>query len=1513
MNNKPFICWLLLICCFVCVERSWGFLPPVDEHGGIKLSIEGIGETVNLEEGVHFKVVAENATAQALTIALKVWMNDDWTVAPAPNVPPFELPANGKQEFEFQGTAQKRALEAWYPVHALATVMSNEGEAFELHPIAVFKAEKTRMKEEKATVVTGGEEQNAWLAKKEVRVDGLLNEWWDQAIPISCGSEHVSVGKVAGDSFDAIVMFMHDQNNIYVAGQIVDDDISCEDVTSDDFMNSDYLRFYFHGQEPGKRKGSAFTEADKIIAVNTFGGRNETALPKVPSYGKSELPEEFKIVTRRTGMGYTFEASIPKTVIGAEKSKAIGMALMIGDADKKVRRSEVHFGWNIPNYWVDPSSYFKLNLAGARGAQQMEDFQPETIVVGNAGLRLDSAVSRRVAYKLTDAKTETVMPRGFDGTDRVSGMILQNKKEVIRRDDVRDGLVCHPPFREGTGYMKVTYRLQLPEKNEAVFKFSTAVGDPEEGEKPGDGVEFIVEVHDDLKIRRLYRRVSKTKTWSPVELDLRSFKGKTIDLSLIVTPGEHNDGNSDECYWGTPQINLKARYQAETPAEKAERRIMAISLAQRAITDPNGLGRYQLKSADGTVYGAGIIPGPEGLVDCFLVFASEEDYIVYEGFTFEVAGVLYGQSHDGEPIAWKGFEKKYGRDIYRHLIETEEYGKVPLEVRVRPYGGTLQFTFVMPNVKRDLRGQPRYTKLAVAKGSETPWRIYGGFGNVIESPSEDFTLSRGGFTLNTRHVGVDYQNGISMAIATDFFPDRMVCKPSENLFTLEAHNDVTFYFAPSEKNAFMAAKEYGRIVGFKPSPGLEELYGRQCLDQWGGDYSMAADNVRMAAKYGMGHSIFVKHVWQRWGYDYRLPEIYPPLGGLEPFKQLADACRENDIIFAPHDNYIDFYPDAEGFSYDHIIFNHDGTPQRAWYNKGREAQSYRWLPHAFKPWLVKNMELIRDNIGARGLFIDVFSAIPPMDYYDREGRFYDSKRTAKEWAGAFDTCRDILWKGHAPMLSECGHDGLIGSLDGGQADHYSANRWGAESDWERVPWHDIVSHGKFILLGGGLGGRYAEKDPRGPSGYGTDNYNGMTAIGGRNPMSDGPFSINAVKTYWMLHDACNWLSRKKFRSFEFGMQDSKRRDNEYEERKDKYQFTSIHRLHAVFGDDEEAGEVWSNRSDETWTVLPDEPPKAVGEEEEKEEDKDADEEEKEDDEEKEEDKPEGVVLPKYGYYMKTPYVTVGVVEKDGKTVAFSRKDGCFFYDARPPYGSVLSHKKIMAKVTELKKVSELVYEMEVEWNFEVGSTMEKAAQFIHVTHPSSKQGESILYYGTVVKSDVNHKKPGVYHSTIRLNFPENVPDGDLTILYGIFNPQSGGRLSVSGARMVGDRVFGGTIRATRVNGKATTEIVENGEKEESGTLDLPMVDFDGVKTNGSFRWVRENARRWLLIPVPGSLPFRVEAAQEYLTGLSDARTVSVTNVDPWNETARKPKVTFLEGVLSLEVDGRSFAYRIEFK
>ena len=1555
MKNMRLFCWVLLIGCLACLSSAFGFLPPVDQKGGVKLSIDGVPKTAVFDEGVLFKVVAENESTQPVKGTLTVWMNDDWKVSPEVGVA-FELAAKGRQEFEYKGKASDRALEAWYPVHAKAVVTPSEGDVFELHPIALFTTKKTRPQEVADSPANDGKGQTAWLAEKGVKLDGDLEEWWGQALPVPCDAKTVSAGKMSGDSFDGVVMFLHDAENIYVAGQIADDDISCEDKTSDDFMNSDYLRFYFHGVEPAKRKDTEFTDADKVIAVNVFGGidekqrldkdgnplededgepvidKIEKPLMTVPKYvgGKKAVavPQKFKIVTRRTGVGYVFEASMPKAVLGAEKAKAIGMNLMIGDADAKVRQREIYFGKKMPEYWLTPASYFRLELAGPRGTRPVADYSPETITIGRAAVRLDHSVSRRVAYRTVGAEAETLMARGFDGNDSKSGLVLQNRKDINRRGDARDALVFHPPFKNGAGYLKATYRIQLPEKLENILTFATALRDHREGEAPSDGVEYIVEVNDGTKTRRLFRRLSATKTWEAAEVDLRDYMGQTVDLSLIVTPGEKNNTSCDECYWAMPQISLKKRFHAESKIEKKERRMRAIEMAYQGLLGKTGPGRYLLKSADGTVYGASILPGAEGLVDAFIVFMTSDQVLVYEGFSINVAGVAYGQSRHGEPIVWKGQEVKYARDIFYHEVETEKYGTVPLEIRVRAYGGTLQFAFLMPGVKRDLRGEPRYTKLALGKGEEKPWRVYGGFGNVIEDPKDDFVLNRGGFTLNTRHVGVDYRNGMSLAIASDFFPDRMVCKPSENLFTLEAHNDVTFILVPSSVNAFMAAKEYGRIVGFKPSPGLEELLGRQCLDQWGGDYQSAANDARTAAKYGLEHSIFVKHVWQRWGYDYRLPEIYPPEGGLEPFKQLADACQENGIIFAPHDNYIDFYPDAEGFSYNHIIFNADGTPQRAWYNRGRDAQSYRWLPHAFKPWLVRNMELIRDNIGAHGLFIDVFSAIPPMDYYDRDGRFYDSKRTAKEWSDAFDTCREILWKDKGPMLSECGHDGLIGSLDGGQADHYSGNRWVANAEWQRVPWHDIVSHGKFVLLGGGLGGRYAEKDPA-PSGYGSDNYNGTTVIGGRNPMSDGPFSIAAVKTYWMLHDVCDWLAHHKFSSFEFGIRNPRLNEKMNIRRDNKHLYTSIHHLHAVFGEGDETAEVWCNREADDWVLpgelvmRPDEieayvdPTIVDAEETENAEEKEnADEEEDETasvPKKKEKTLPKWI-LPEFGYYVKTPQITAYVVKKDDKTVGYCRKDGCVFYDARPDYTSILSKQNITATVTSLKKISELVFEMDVIWNFEAGSKAEKAAQFIHVTHPSSHQGEGIMYYGNVEKTDLNHRKAGIYHSTIKVTLPEDAPDGEHKILFGIFNPQTGERLGITSLRMEGSRVYGGSIEVKRDNdGKVTTTVSKSAEKDKINTLEVPLVDFNGVKTNGSFRWVRLSERRWRLIPVPGSLPFKIEGSQKALAGLNDAKIVSVMAVNPWNRMAQKPKAFFSDGNLSLEVDGRSFAYDVEFK
>ena len=53
---------------------------------------------------------------------------------------------------------------------------------------------------------------------------------------------------------------------------------------------------------------------------------------------------------------------------------------------------------------------------------------------------------------------------------------------------------------------------------------------------------------------------------------------------------------------------------------------------------------------------------------------------------------------------------------------------------------------------------------------------------------------------------------------------------------------------------------------------------------------------------------------------------------LADFVDLVQTCKNHGVLFAPHDNYIDLYPDAEDFSYDDVTFNPVGQPVRAYPN-----------------------------------------------------------------------------------------------------------------------------------------------------------------------------------------------------------------------------------------------------------------------------------------------------------------------------------------------------------------------------------------------------------------------------------------------------------------------------------------------------------------------------------------------------------------------------------------------------
>lgn len=636
--------------------------------------------------------------------------------------------------------------------------------------------------------------------------------------------------------------------------------------------------------------------------------------------------------------------------------------------------------------------------------------------------------------------------------------------------------------------------------------------------------------------------------------------------------------------------------------DAAARREEAMGLARRALAGEVADFAWRLES-DAGLFGAAVVPGPAGLVDATIAFASAGGTMAFEGFRIAV---------DGTPLdstfgARASFAE--GRATIDTPIRAGE-GEGVCRVTLFAESGALRVAFSMPRTPRNLQGHPRYTDLALGPADRAARRVYAGMGNVVTGP-HDVHLGAGGPHLCTRHVGVEFEGALALLEATDVFPDFFVARTEDRQYGLHTHHDATFTLLPSARGAFAAARAYRAIAGFQPPPDVAWLQGRMCLDQWGGDYAEAAAGIRRAARYGLADSVFVKHSWQRWGYDVRLPEIYPPRGSMEDFLAMAQACREAGILFCPHDNYVDFYPDAEGFSYRHIIFNADGTPQRAWFNRSAQAQSYRWLPTAFFPWMEANLRLMRDNVAPQAYFTDVFSAIAPMDFFDESGRFSPKTVTAERWGAAIDRMREVL---HAATISEDAIDAYVGHLAAGQSDHGPATgvdnwfAWRARgaSDSERVPWHDMVTHGAFVHFAGGLSDRYVADRPGG-GGYGSDDYLSNTVIGGRNPMCDGPFSRRAVMTYWLLHDVCARLARAELLAHEFDGDD-------------------IHRQHATFGG---GAEVWTNRGATPWTVA-------------------------------------GVTLPTNGLLARAGDCEATVALIGEARVGWARSPGAWFFDARPP-------------------------------------------------------------------------------------------------------------------------------------------------------------------------------------------------------------------------------------------------------
>lgn len=773
------------------------------------------------------------------------------------------------------------------------------------------------------------------------------------------------------------------------------------------------------------------------------------------------------------------------------------------------------------------------------------------------------------------------------------------------RECVSMGIGPRPPsFRERVIVARVEYPLELPKTQPIRFRFGAAVDDHTRG-----SVMFRVRVasfdapQEQEGAIVLERRVA-TKAWQNEEADLSRYTGQKIRLQLDAL-GPPDGADASEAYWAEPTL-----VTGNPPAPSV--------FPPRPGADSRLLGTVE---SDGTSYQVRLWPGQRGVLDAAVGFLNGNARLLFHGFQLRVLGdQLEDWRSSSELVEAREEPAGNGRYRVRHRFRNW-VGNFDVLSELWTEKGALWTRFWMENVP-----PPRpwlnvhLEDVAAGPWSELAKRVYVGPGNVLEQP-DAFRLQFGGHYMATSFVGLDFADGISMVQGVDVVPTNLDVDPALHLYTIRTAHTPTLAFIPS-REVWNAVKVWRDVNGLKAAGGVAKLAGRFVFDLWGGGggrYAVGAASLARAFRYGLTDSMVVWHTWQRWGYDYRLPDLYPPnpqLGTLEEFRSLVNVCKENGVLFAPHDNYTDFYANADGFTYANIAFLQDGSPQRAWLNSGREAQSYRPRADRILPFVERNVRLVKEGFAPTAYFIDVLTSTNPHDYWTEEGQFIDRLTTRKSWGEAGAWIRDFLGD-NGPLISEAGHDQLIGWLDGSQAQVLRVEAPPAEgflwpiksADAERTPWYDAAHHDRYILHGAGYPDRYAAGLDSRLHGIYSDDYIATEVLTGHPAMVADAFGRDVVRKYWLLHDLMRGLALRRIEGVRFG--------------------GNLHQQEVRW---DNGADVWVNRDSGGWTVA-------------------------------------GHTLPQYGYYVSMPQkggaLESAIERRDGVIVEWSRSSALLYVNARP--------------------------------------------------------------------------------------------------------------------------------------------------------------------------------------------------------------------------------------------------------
>jgi hypothetical protein len=596
----------------------------------------------------------------------------------------------------------------------------------------------------------------------------------------------------------------------------------------------------------------------------------------------------------------------------------------------------------------------------------------------------------RLAYQSYGGPVVEMPPSWTGHFEAVSGVSYLPNEFMLGRS----AMLLHSPWRVPAGKVWIDYPVRLPNVAPLRLTFGIAMGPDAAAPGKSDGVTFSAYVVDGGTERELMRKHQAAAEWLDYSFDLSAYAGKAVTIRLQTEPGPRNDPSFDYSYFGDARIiagsetvSRKALLDRLT-SSRAYRATADVSLEALANSDQNGVTPSNLLvcrnaiTQEGDAYRFSY----QG-ADCTVVYSYQPKTGTLDDFTVRV--------DDGSPFQPAvGGSATFVLGTGQGAKEVQARGGKLAGIALADGGRALEVKWAYDAAGTPVRIAWRFEivgkALVIGATCDTP--VVSGFslGSVGQVP-----LRR---TVYVPYLPADWMRGVVNYLpAESLFASRYLdwtishasaCPQGVSVYdpkTDGARNTMV------EKGYVAVSPNIAEVLPnapFPPSPYLKTLAPCPMLDIWAhhrGTYQGDAENLRALKDNGVDHLVIIQHVWQRYGYDVRLPDhmpANPQFGGDEGMIEFGKAANDCDYRWSLHENYIDLYPDAPSYDPAARVLGPDGSPSKAWFNGS--VQSFGLKCTRALGYAKMNAPEAHRRYKTTAAYLDVHTCVPPWHQLDHE-------------------------------------------------------------------------------------------------------------------------------------------------------------------------------------------------------------------------------------------------------------------------------------------------------------------------------------------------------------------------------------------------------------------------------------------------------------------------------------------------------------------------------------------------